>query len=911
MIGQTIAHYEILDKLGEGGMGVVYKARDTHLDRFVAIKVLLAERVADPERKRRFVQEAKAASALNHPNIITIHDIASDGGRDFIVMEYVAGRTLEQFIGRKGLKLNETLKCGIQMADALAVAHAAGIVHRDLKPGNVMVTGAPSGPGLVKVLDFGLAKLTEAGGGELAPTETLKPHTEEGTILGTVAYMSPEQAEGKTVDARSDIFSFGAVLYEMVTGRRAFQRDSRLSTLAAILREEPKPATQVAVETPRDLEKIISRCLRKDPTRRYQHMDDVKLALEELKEESDSGALVSATPLPGARGRRWLLPAVIAAAVLLVAAAVGISLWLTRSQPPTQGPVLTRLTFDSGLTTDPALSPDGKLLACASDRSGEGNLDIWVQQVAGGEPIRLTRDPADDSEPVFSPDGSKIAFRSERAGGGIYVVSALGGDARLIAKDGRSPRFSPDGNEVAYYVGNPTSGVAYARGSARIYVVGSAGGPPRQLEPKFEVAFSPAWTADGKHVVFGGLPESTAGGKGLDFWVTSLDGGPAVKTGTAGALAKQGLTGIYSSYPGLCPAEKNRFILPARLGDSVNLWQIALSGKTWQIEGPAQRLTFGAGLEVQPSAAAGRLVFASLTESSNIWSLPVEASQGKTSGVIQQITRGAVMDEVPAVSANGKQLVFLSNRSGSRQLWIKDLETGRETALTATQHVLHLPIIAPDGSKVAYRELVGQQGTTYIVSSSGGVAEKVCEDCQMLFDWSADGRKILYSRTGNRAVGLLELASGVKVELVRHPEYNLWQAQFSPAGRWISFLARIDAAHKRIYIVPFREGAAIPLAEWIPVTDGQSDDDKPRWSPDGNLMYFTSERDGFCCIWAQPLDPATKRPVRSPFALYHSHSPQRSLMNLGQYPLEMSVTRNALIFNLGERTGNLWMARLN
>jgi serine/threonine protein kinase len=223
MVDRTISHFEILEKLGEGGMGVVYKARDTHLDRFVALKVLPPERVADPERKRRFVQEAKAASALNHPNIITIHDIAQESGIDFIVMEYVPGKTVDELIPRKGMRLNKALKVAVQIADALAAAHTAGIIHRDLKPGNVMVTE----DGRVKVLDFGLAKLTEiVAPGEDEATRTLKPATEEGAILGTVAYMSPEQAQGKPVDARSDIFAFGSLLYEMVAGRRAFQSDT-------------------------------------------------------------------------------------------------------------------------------------------------------------------------------------------------------------------------------------------------------------------------------------------------------------------------------------------------------------------------------------------------------------------------------------------------------------------------------------------------------------------------------------------------------------------------------------------------------------------------------------------------------------------------------------------------------------
>ncbi len=284
MIGRTISHYEVVEKLGEGGMGVVYRARDSHLDRFIALKVLPPDKVADPERKQRFVNEAKTASALNHPNIVTVHDIDQADGIDFIAMEFVQGKTLDEVIGRKGLKLNEALKYAIQIADALAKAHAAGIVHRDLKPANVMVTS----DGSVKVLDFGLAKLTEST--VLPDNETRKERqsTELGAIVGTASYMSPEQAAGKKVDARSDIFSFGSLLYEMVTGRRAFRRDTPALTLAAILHMDPPP---LEPSVPRDVDKVVMHCLRKDPARRYQHMDDVKVALEDLKEESESGAL--------------------------------------------------------------------------------------------------------------------------------------------------------------------------------------------------------------------------------------------------------------------------------------------------------------------------------------------------------------------------------------------------------------------------------------------------------------------------------------------------------------------------------------------------------------------------------------------------------------------------------------------
>ena len=363
LTGRQIGHYQILSRLGEGGMGIVYKARDQHLDRFVAIKVLPPELVADPDRKRRFVQEAKAASALNHPNIITIHDIASDNGTDFIVMEYVQGKTLGQLIPRRGLKLNDVLKYAIQIADALAKAQAAGIIHRDLKPGNIMVGEG----GLVKVLDFGLAKLTERPQvGEEESTRSIPPWTDEGTILGTASYMSPEQAAGKPVDARSDIFSFGSVLYEMVTGQRAFQGDSKMSTLAAVLNQEPKPASEISRALPHDLEKIITRCLRKDPSRRFQHMADLKVALEELKEESDSGLLgVKEGTDSSGKPRRFSLLRWVTLAVAGVSLAVAAWFWFSRSATEKPEAVLTPvpLTTYPGRESSPSFSPDGNQVA--------------------------------------------------------------------------------------------------------------------------------------------------------------------------------------------------------------------------------------------------------------------------------------------------------------------------------------------------------------------------------------------------------------------------------------------------------------------------------------------------------------------------------------------------------------------
>ena len=345
LVGRVISHYQFLEKLGAGGMGDIYKAHDARLNRFVAVKVLSSSNAGDPERRRRFIQEAQAASALNHPNIITIYDIVNEPEGDYMVMEFVSGKTLVDLIPKGGLRAPQALKYGVQMADALSAAHAAGIVHRDIKPGNVMVTDS----GLVKVLDFGLAKLTDRGPASVISdnTQTIAeaPLTVEGSMIGTVSYMSTEQAQGKKVDTRSDIFSFGVVFYEMLTGARAFSGDSALSTLSAILRDEHKPMIQVAPDVPPQLELLITRCLKKNPDERWQSMKDVLAALGALKHESDSGQLyrsriqaVQMAPRPSAQtAKKKSVAALVAALVAgLVAAGGGGGAWWWKHRKPVE-----------------------------------------------------------------------------------------------------------------------------------------------------------------------------------------------------------------------------------------------------------------------------------------------------------------------------------------------------------------------------------------------------------------------------------------------------------------------------------------------------------------------------------------------------------------------------------------------
>jgi hypothetical protein len=352
LVGRVVSHYQFLEKLGAGGMGDIYKAHDARLNRFVAVKVLSSANAGDPERRRRFIQEAQAASGLNHPNIITVHDIVNEPEGDYMVMEFVSGKTLVDLIPKGGLRPPQALKYGVQMADALSVAHAAGIVHRDLKPGNIMVTDS----GLVKVLDFGLAKLTDRGPasnmGDNTQTIADAPLTVEGSIIGTVSYMSPEQAQGKKVDTRSDIFSFGVVFYEMLTGTRAFNGDSALSTLSAILRDDHRPMVEIAPEVPPQLELLITRCLRKNPDERWQSMKDVLAALGALKHESDSGQLyrsrvqaVEMTPRPAPKKKSSapLVVGLVGLLLLIAGGAAGVWWWMKHHAAPAPAPVVVEV----------------------------------------------------------------------------------------------------------------------------------------------------------------------------------------------------------------------------------------------------------------------------------------------------------------------------------------------------------------------------------------------------------------------------------------------------------------------------------------------------------------------------------------------------------------------------------------
>jgi hypothetical protein len=520
----------VLNLIGAGGMGEVYRARDTRLGREVAIKILPAEFASHPDRLARFEREARMLAALNHPHIATIHGVEESDGVRALVLELVEGDTLAERIGRRtgsGLAMKEALDIASQIGDALDAAHEKGIIHRDLKPAHIKVTR----DNLVKVLDFGLAKLDPrpSGNDTQSPTVTIDG-TREGVILGTAAYMSPEQARGEMVDKRADIWAFGCVLYEMLTGRSAFLRRTVSDTVAAVLEREPD-YTVLPTSLPATARRLLQRCLAKDARLRLRDIGDARLdvraALDELS--SGSGEAVDARDRP-----RRFSKALVAGAVMLTAAVALWARWPLRSPVDmnlTRG-TLERLTYDAGITRMPQFSRDGRLLAFASDRAGQNNLDIWVQQVNGGAPLRLTDDAADDTAPRFSPDGSQIVFRSDRGGGGVYMVPALGGVARLIALDGRGPRFSPDGRRISYWTGGFRGNLGAPGNNSAAFIAPLAGGTPTRLLSDFVVAREPVWSPDGRSVVLLGRRDRTSPiADAFDWWWVPIDGGSPVKTG--------------------------------------------------------------------------------------------------------------------------------------------------------------------------------------------------------------------------------------------------------------------------------------------------------------------------------------------------------------------------------------------
>jgi Tol biopolymer transport system component/predicted Ser/Thr protein kinase len=906
MIGRTIDRYEVVEQLGQGGMGIVYKARDTLLDRFVALKVLPPDRTSDPERRRRFLHEAKSASALNHPGIVSVHDVRTVDGEDVIIMELVEGETLEQLLARKRLALGEALGLATRIADAVARAHAAGIVHRDLKPSNVMVTADG-----VKVLDFGLAKLTESPfAGEDDPTleRGQSALTQERVILGTLAYMSPEQAAGRPVDARSDIFAFGVLLYEMLTGRHPFRRKTALETLSAIREAEPEAPTRLVPALPPEAERAVLRCLRKEPARRWQSLSDLGTVLQDLKEDSESGRTgVVAGVRPRAGSRRAVLLAAGAIALL----GVGVAAFLLLRRPPPAEPApleLSRLTYDGGAGLTPAISSDGKLVAYASDRGGSGSLDIWVRHIARPQPARLTDDPADDWLPSFAPDGSRIVFRSERDGGGIYLVNLLGGPARKLASGGTYPRFSPDGTRVLY-VDDPE---VVPRGLRRMFLVPVDGGEPRPVAPGFGAASAPGsigplWSPDGTRILFVGGSLEKPGGR--DWWVAPVEGGEPVSTGVRENLPRIDT----AQFPCAWLPGGQILFLAGTTFEGLNLYAAHMSD-AGQVGGPPRRLTAGPGMSWTPSVAAdGRIALERFTWVMRLWEATLDPHTGRAVGEARRLTEDATPKFGFSLTRDGSLLAF-SSYGGPREqrrseVHLRNFDSGQETVPVSlpTESVNLYPLLSPDGRWLAWSNVVGKEFATFVAPTGDAAGREVCRGDCVAVAFLSGASELVVER--DHGLARVRLADGVETPVLEVRKELLLDADVSADEQWVAFSTGRPDGHVALRVVRLDAPPDSP-EKGIEITDGTTWTGSPRWSPDGRLLYYLSGRDGFNCIWATSLDPRTKRPSGEPFPVLHAHRNDMTMTFPAKRAFSIAASDRRLVLNAGGLAGEIYTGLL-
>jgi Tol biopolymer transport system component/predicted Ser/Thr protein kinase len=728
---RTISHYELLDQLGSGGMGVVYKARDLTLDRFVALKILPAEFAVNGDRRARFIREAKAASALNHPGIVTVHEINTETDPPFIVLEYVDGKPLSEILRARRLKLPESLEIALEICEALRVAHAAGIVHRDLKPANIMVASS----GRVKLLDFGLAKMVISRSAAAEDsTRTLEAATEEGSILGTASYMSPEQAQAASVDRRSDIFSFGAVLYEMITGRRAFEGKNTISTIAAIVHQDPRPVRELAVECPAELERIVARCLKKDPARRFQDADDLAVALAEVREE----LLSSAAPVVGVARKHLGRSALFAAASLFVIGAT-VAGWLALRPRPTAPIVLTPLTSYPGSEQHPTFSPDGTQVAFSWDGERQDNFDIYVVLASGGPPRRLTMAPSPDTAPAWSPDGRQIAFiRNPGPNGAVFLTSALGGgETKLGDTPGMSVCWTPDGKWVG-----KASPPSSSQGQA-ITLVSVVTGEQRAVtharahESDDQCAISP----DGKQIAFS---RDTSAYE--DVYLASLDRND-----------ERALTVEQPDVAGLAWTPDGSEVIASLIRPgSWNSRLVRLSVRHSARPSPldwAEDAT-NPSFSQNPSSPPFRLVYQKSITDSNLWVYDLARNEAALAGLRGRIVAPSTRREgTPQFSPDGEKVAFESDRSGHLSVYVAAADGANVLELTPNLGcTAGGPRWSRDGSMLAF-DCYQKTKDIYTIPAAGGPARRLAADGAAP-SWSGDGRWIYFAsgRSGRAEV---------------------------------------------------------------------------------------------------------------------------------------------------------------
>jgi len=685
--GTRLGPYEIVARIGSGGMSEVYRAHDSRIRRDVALKVLPPAYAKFADRMHRFEQEARAVGALNHPNLLTIFDAGTSDGKPYIVTELLEGHTLRSLLRDNGvaakLPIRKAIDYSIQIANGLAAAHERGVIHRDLKPENLFVTK----DGRVKILDFGVAKLRSADEFALSDDETMEQDTSPGTVIGTVGYMSPEQVRGQAVDGRSDIFSLGTVMYEMVAGAHPFRGDSPADTMSAILREEPPNLGATNPNVTAGLERVVRHCMEKSPEQRFQSARDLAFHLDML---SSGSGTVPTVEMPILSRRRFA--AIAAGAALLLAGLAGG--WLLQSRTSrTAAPQkrFMQLTYDEGLELAPSLAPDGQTFVFA--RGGGNSADIYLQRVGGRNAIDLTkRCPAADTQPAFSPDGTQIAYRSECDGGGIFVMGATGESSRRITDGCFNPSWSPDGRQLV--CGEESIGITpTSRGMmSGLWIIDVESGTKKKLLARDAV--QPNWSPHGNRIAYWGMVGESAQ---RDIW--TID--PTAKD-PKGSIVRVTSDAAVDWNPVWSHDGQYLYFGSDRDG-SMNLWRVRIDEVSGEVEGTPEPVNLPARFSGQYSLSRddSRIAYAAVDQTEALKAVAFDPVTGTTSGEPRRVLAGSFLVFSSQVSPDGK-LIAVTNRGGQEDLYVVEIATGEVRQLTNDGAHDRGATWSPDGSEIYF-----------------------------------------------------------------------------------------------------------------------------------------------------------------------------------------------------------------